>query len=126
MGILVALVGALVFIALQKDAIDRGLPAAQRDDQLAAHLNREIAEGPLLLLESGGATCAALAWATSRMARRVPHPYRQGGLAGTIVAGVVSAIALRLMAPLVFIVPLAGLILGASLGGVFLSRKQTH
>jgi type III secretory pathway component EscS len=120
-GWIVALAAGLVLARLQYAEVVRAFPLERATAEYETRLDREIRQGPLLLLAQVGVMAGALAWQVGQMARRSPHPLLHGALAGLVLAAIQSAFALAMHVPLSFVVPLVAVLIGAGIYGAWSS-----
>ncbi|GEM_PF-6870783 len=123
-GWIVALTVGLVLARLQYAEVARAFPPEQIPAEYENRLDREIRQGPLLLLAQAGVVAGVLAWQVGRMAKRTPRPLRHGALSGILMAAIQGAVALAMHVPLTFIVPWVGVLIGAGIYGAWSSAPS--
>ncbi len=120
-GWLAALAFGLVFARLQYTEVASAFPADRVAAEQAARLDRELRQGPLLLLAQIGVMAGVLAWQVGRTAPRAANPRAQGAAAGIILAILQTGIAVVLQSPWLFTVPMAAVLIGV---GVYAGRAD--
>lgn len=111
-GWIVALVVGLALARLQYAEVARAFPPEQIPAEYENRVDREIRQGPLLLLAQMGVMAGALAWQVGRTAHRSPRPLLHGALSGVMLAAIQGGVALAMHVPLSFIVPLVAVLIG--------------
>jgi hypothetical protein len=112
-GWLVALGLGLWIARLQYAEVSAAFRTDKITTEYEARLDREIRQGPLLLLAQVGVMAGVLTWQVGVMARRMPDPVLHGIVAGLLVALIQGTIAALIRAPWAFIVPLVAVLIGA-------------
>jgi hypothetical protein len=118
-GWIVALTVGLVLARLQYAEVARAFPPEQIPAEYENRLDREIRQGPLLLLAQAGVMAGVLAWQVGQTAKRAPRPLRHGALSGILMAAIQGAVALAMHVPLTFSVPCVAVLIGAGIYGAW-------
>ncbi len=118
-GWLVALAFGLLFARLQYTEVTKAFPPDRVPAEQAARLDRELRQGPLLLLVQIGVMAGVLAWQVGMTARRATNPRLHGAAVGTILAIIQAGIAVALQSPWTFTVPMAAVLIGV---GIYASQ----
>jgi hypothetical protein len=111
-GWLVALVFGLWFARLQYVEVSSAFPPDKVATEYQARLDREIWQGPLLLLVQVGVMAGVLAWQIGATARRTPDPLLHGTVCGLVIVLIQGVIAALMHAPWSFTVPLVAVLIG--------------
>ncbi len=114
-GWLVALAFGLVFARLQYAEVASAFPPDRVSAEYMARLDRELRQGPLLLLVQIGVMAGVLTWQVSRTAHRAADPRLYGAAAGIVLAVVQGGIALFLQSPWTFTVPMVIVLIGVGI-----------
>ena len=120
-GWLVALALGLLFARLQYTEVARAFPADRAAAEQAARLDRELGQGPLLLLSQIGVMAGVLAWQVGTTAHRATNPRLQGMAAGIFLALIQGGIAVVLQSPWTFTGPMMGILIGV---GIYAGRAD--
>jgi hypothetical protein len=92
------------------------ISAAFSPDRVAveyeARLDRELRQGPLLLLAQVGVMAGVLVWQVVATARHVADPRLHGAVSGLILALIQGVVAVIMQAPWIFVVPLVVALVG--------------
>ncbi len=115
-GWLVALVFGLWIARLQYTEVAAAFPPDKVTGEYEARLDREVRQGPLLLLVQVGVMAGVLVWQVGSTANHAPDPRAQGAMAGLLLALIQGVIAVLMQAPWAFIMALVAVLIGA---GVF-------
>ena len=119
-GWIVALVFGLILARLQYTEVANAFSTPDRvSAEYDARINRELFQGPLLLLAQVGVVAGVLAWQVGLTARRAADPRLHGAVAGALLAILEGGIALAMQSPWTFVVPLAIALIGV---GVYSAR----
>ena len=125
-GWLVSLVFGLWIARLQFGDVSATFPPDKLMAEYEARLDREIREGPLLLLAQIGVMAGVLTWQITVTAYRVSDPVRQGATAGLFLALIQGIIAVLMHAPWALIVPLVAVLSGVgAYAGWTVAQKGT-
>jgi hypothetical protein len=111
-GWLVALVFGLWIARLQYADVSAAFPPDKIAAEYEARLDRELRQGPLLLLIQVGVMAGALVWQVGGTARHAPAPILHGTFAGLALALIQGTIAVLMHAPWAFIAPLVAALIG--------------
>jgi hypothetical protein len=120
-GWLVSLAFGLIFARLQYTEVANAFPADRVAAEQAARLERELRQGPLLLLAQIGVMAGVLFWQVGATAHRAANPRLQGAAAGVILAFIQAGIAMVLQSPWIFTIPMIGVLIGV---GVYAGRAD--
>jgi hypothetical protein len=112
-GWLVALIMGLWIARLQFDEVRAAFPPDRVPAEYESRLDRELRQGPLLLLAQVGVMAGVLVWQVGLTARRALDSRWQGAAAGILLALIQGAIAVAMQAPWAFVVPLVTILIAA-------------
>jgi hypothetical protein len=119
-GWIVALVFGLILARLQYTEVANAFSTPDRvSAEYEARINRELFQGPLLLLAQVGVVAGALAWQVGITARRAADPRLHGVVAGALLAVLEGGIAVAMQSPWTFVVPLVVVLVGV---GIYSAR----
>ncbi len=97
---------------LQYDDVRAAFPPDRVTDEYNTRIDRELREGPVLLLAQVGVMAGVLAWQVAVTARHAPDPLLHGAAAGLLLALVQAVVAGLMQAPWTFIAPLVAVLVG--------------
>ena len=112
-GWLVALLVGLGLARLQYVEVSSDFPPDKVATEYESRLDRELREGPLLLLAQIGVMAGVLVWQVGRTAGSADHPLRYGVGCGAALALIQGVIAGLMHAPWTFTIPLMLVLIAA-------------